>query len=411
MRKMVLGTAGYLHTILVLMALLTPVYGVGLLAEKQVLYGIYGLGLGIAAPVVVSGFFIHKCKNVFVYLLLGAASSGGMLLAVWGIGNRLLPSMTLYLLLGVLLLEGWVVILDHLRVRLALTRAQKDGSVHDTSWIPPRSIFEGPSAGGFLVFGFVYGMGLLLASRVICNVTLVEGILYAFLYLAYHYVTVTEGYFRLQHNVKNIPTRRVYGITGGVMGILAVLLAGVAVVSLLLIPQRRYFDVTNLKLGGVDLSMEDMMASPPAHMGGMEELLGEGYAQARPMPEWLEAVFEGLAVLLLLVLCILAVRGIWRYLKIFRETEEENGDLVEELAEVDQKEQALRMSREREPRSERERIRRRYRKTIRRYRKERPKAFETPLEIEQAAGIAEMEEIRALHGQYEEARYAGGGSP
>lgn len=405
MRKIVLRMSGYLHAILVLMAVLTPVYGAGLLADRQVLYGIYWLGLGIAAPVVVSGIAIHKCKNVVVYLLLGFGASAGMLLGVWAVGRHFLTSTTLYFLLAVLLAEACSVVLDHLRVRISLNRARKDGSVHDTKWIPPRSIFEGPAAGGFVVFALVYLMGLLIASKVICNVTLVESILYAFLYLAYHYVVVTEGYFRLQHNVKNIPARRVYGITGGCMAILAVLLVGVAVVSLLLIPQRKYFDVTKLKLGGGEFSMEDMMEMAPSRMGGMEELLGEDYAKTRPMPEWLEAVFEGLAVILLLALCLLAARGIWRYLKIFRETEEENGDLVEELVEMDEMEALPVTPREREARSERERIRRLYRKTIRKYRKERPKESETPTEIERAAGIAELEEICALHMRYEEVRY------
>ena len=45
MRKYVWKSAGYLHSILVLMAILTPVYGIGLLTEGEVLYGIYWLGL------------------------------------------------------------------------------------------------------------------------------------------------------------------------------------------------------------------------------------------------------------------------------------------------------------------------------------------------------------------------------
>lgn len=405
MRNFLLKTAGYLHSILVLMAILTPVYGIGLLAEKEVLYGVYWLGLWIAVPVVAAGAAIHRCKRVVAYFLLGLLASVGMLLAVWGIGKHVLAQEVLYLLMGVMLAEALAVLLDHLRVRLALARARKDGSMHDTSWIPPRSVFEGPSLGGFFAFGLVYVLGVFIASKVICNVALVEGIAYFFLYLLYHYVSVTEGYFRLQHNVKHIPTRRIYGITGGVLGILAVLLAVAAAISLLMIPQRKYFDMRNLTLGGGEIALEDMVEMMPTQMGGMEELFGEDYAEPKPMPKWLEALFQGLAVLLLAAVSGLALRGIWQYLRIFREGEEENGDLVEELRDVEEKEERLPAVREREPRSERERIRRLYRRTIRKYRKERPRKSETPLEIEQAAGIDGLEEIQKLHRKYEEARY------
>lgn len=405
MRKYVWKSAGYLHSILVLMAILTPVYGIGLLTEGEVLYGIYWLGLWIAVPVVTAGVAIHKCKRVTAYFLLGLLASAGMLLAVWGIGRQVLASPILYLLMGVMLAEALAVVLDHLRVRLALARARKDGSIHDTAWIPPRSVFERPSVGGFFAFGLVYGLGILIASRVICNVALVEGLAYFFLYLLYHYVSVTEGYFRLQHHVKHIPTRRIYGITGSVLGILAVLLAAAAAVSLLMIPQRKYFDMRSLSLGGGELVMEDLVQMTPPQMSGMEELLGEDYVEPQPMPQWLDGLFRGLALLLLVAVCGLALRGIWQYLRIFREGEEENGDLVEELRDVEEQEERLPAFREREPLSERERIRRMYRKTIRRYRKERPKVSETPLEIEQAAGIDRLEEIQRLHRQYEEARY------
>lgn len=405
MRGFILKAAGYLHSILVLMAILTPVYGVGLMAEGEVLYGIYWLGLWIAVPVAVAGIAIHRCRRVAVYFLLGIFACGGMLLAVWSIGRQFLPPVILYILMGGMTAEGLAVLMDHLRVRLAFARARKDGSFHDTSWIPPRSVFERPSSGGFGIFAIIYGLGIFISSRVICNVALVEGMLYFFLYLLYHYVSVTEGYFRLHHNVKHIPTKRVYGITGGVLGILAVLLAGVGILSLLMIPQRKYFDVRNLTLGGGEIVLEDMMAVPPGPMGGMEELLGEDYAEPKPMPEWLDALFKGLAVILLAAVCILAVSGIWKYLRIFREGEEENGDLVEELADVEERVEHLPTFREREPRTERERIRRLYRKTIRKYRKEQPKASETPLEMEQAAGIDRLEEIQKLHRQYEEARY------
>lgn len=54
---------------------------------------------------------------------------------------------------------------------------------------------------------------------------------------------------------------------------------------------------------------------------------------------------------------------------------------------------------------EKESVRRKYRRTIRRYRKDAPDAAETPSEIEEKAGLADNEDMRALHAQYERERY------
>ena len=50
-------------------------------------------------------------------------------------------------------------------------------------------------------------------------------------------------------------------------------------------------------------------------------------------------------------------------------------------------------------------IRRVYRKFIRKHRKERPAVYETPREIELAAGVADTPEGQKLHEEYELARY------
>lgn len=56
-------------------------------------------------------------------------------------------------------------------------------------------------------------------------------------------------------------------------------------------------------------------------------------------------------------------------------------------------------------RTEEDRVRRLYRKFIRKHRKELPAIYETPTEIELAAGVADTEEGKAMHEKYEQARY------
>ncbi|MDE6621050.1 MAG: hypothetical protein K2K74_11300 [Lachnospiraceae bacterium] len=94
-------------------------------------------------------------------------------------------------------------------------------------------------------------------------------------------------------------------------------------------------------------------------------------------------------------------------LRDFRNSRDENGDLIEELEDdqnLKQREEVFHRKR-RGAESEAERIRRRYRRMIRKHRKERPAPYESPLEIEEYAGLKNDEEMQLLHMQYEEVRY------
>lgn len=92
--------------------------------------------------------------------------------------------------------------------------------------------------------------------------------------------------------------------------------------------------------------------------------------------------------------------------KQFRENYEENGDIVEELRENEEKAERL-IKKKREPhfRSRREQVRYQYRRFIRKHRKGKPGAYETPYEIETLAEVAESEEGKEMHRMYEEVRY------
>lgn len=93
---------------------------------------------------------------------------------------------------------------------------------------------------------------------------------------------------------------------------------------------------------------------------------------------------------------------------LFRETYDENGDLVEDLEEEETNVERISLRPVHGGRgrlTEAERIRRQYRRTIRRYRKEQPGCYETPYEIEAGAGIADTEEGQRLHQLYERMRY------
>ncbi len=105
-----------------------------------------------------------------------------------------------------------------------------------------------------------------------------------------------------------------------------------------------------------------------------------------------------------MLLALALIKKVLAVFQDFRITNDENGDIVEELHDTEDEVKIAAPAR-RHRLSERERIRREYRRVIRRHRKEQPADHESPAEIEQEAGIAQTEEGMALHARYETARY------
>jgi hypothetical protein len=100
------------------------------------------------------------------------------------------------------------------------------------------------------------------------------------------------------------------------------------------------------------------------------------------------------------------VQMIRQIFKDFRNTLDENGDIIEEITDDDMayKEDELYIKGSHLD-SEAMRIRRRYKKAIRKHRKDLPAPYESPNEIEVNAGLAYNDEMKQLHCEYENARY------
>jgi hypothetical protein len=109
----------------------------------------------------------------------------------------------------------------------------------------------------------------------------------------------------------------------------------------------------------------------------------------------------------ILVFVYAVVKTIKQIFKDFRNTLDENGDLIEEIEddEASYKEDFVRIRKGSEEDSEAWKIRRRYKKTIKKHRKDLPSPYESPVEIEENAGLKEDEEMKSLHGMYEAVRY------
>ena len=199
----------------------------------------------------------------------------------------------------------------------------------------------------------------------------------------------------------NQPSKRIYGIGNGMLLFFLFVLVMIIAISVFTINGRRYSDIrkwlreNQVDYGELESERQDVGGDPMEDLAGM---LGE----PKPVPFWVTLLTYALtgmvSIAAVLLVGALTIRAIQEQFRIFRETKDENGDSVEELRETPA---ATALRRIPEP----ERNRKHDRKTIRHYRKERPAAHETPAEIEERAGVSQIEEVRELHVRYETARY------
>ena len=179
--------------------------------------------------------------------------------------------------------------------------------------------------------------------------------------------------------------------------------------SVFMSQQRKYTDFRDwfgeVKLAPIEYEGFGGFETPIQGGGGMMELLGGG--EPAPEPSVLvNVIFGGIGAVCILALCYGIVLFIRQVLRDFRNGQDENGDVIEELKdELPYKEESFYKKGHRRMESEAERIRRRYRKMIRKHRKDRPAPYESPAEIEACAGLSDNEEMQRLHVEYEAVRY------
>lgn len=406
MRRYIKASAKYVHTIL-LLAIITPtIYALAVEAEDYNGRMLYLLGLLAAIPVLITGITIKKCKSLFLYLLVSVVSAVVTLeLAVWS-GKAVLGNLV-WGYVFFLAAEIFWVILENFLERVSIDKDAKEGDTYAPDWKPRQGVFEKPRYGVLALFVASYVVGIGFSNPVLCNQALGSAVLYLFLTAVYSYVERTEEYLELHKRVCNLPSKRIYGIGGGMLA------AALAVIALFVLgaaftgKYRQYTDLRDLELLS-EISVEQFLPEETVQTGAggnMMEMLQEAQ-EAEPLPYWVEMIFRILTGIILLGFLVGVLQAIRMIFKQFRENYEENGDIVEELKENEEKAERL-VKKKIEPhfRSRREQVRYRYRRFIRKHRKEKPGAYETPYEIETLAGVAESEEGKIMHRMYEEARY------
>lgn len=407
MRKLIRKSAGWIHATLV-MALIVPfIYAFGAKGDNPAGTNLHLKCLLIALPVIITDIAIEKCRYMISYLMTGILTLAATAALGWGISLSFHNSLWRWGYFGILMAETVFVTGDRLAGRLH-KKEKKEMTIGevDPYWQPAYDILKEPSFPMILYFGIVYMAALNLNNPGVCNAALVSAVVYVFITFLYQYVVKTENYLLINKRTCNLPSKRIYGIGSGMLALFLICLLLLALPAFFTIGKRQYRDVREWK-PKIEINLQEEQIPGHFEGGGGEnpmEALAAEYGEVEP-PQWLITLGYLLQTALLAFAAYLVIRKIRAVFQDFRETNDENGDVVEELQETESS-QKIQPAVSRGRLSERERIRRQYRKVIRKNRKDRPAVYETPTEIETYAGIAQTDAGNELHRQYEWARYS-----
>lgn len=405
MRKLIKTSTGWIHITLILAIIIPVIYALCVRDQAAVGPHLYLKCLIILLPVVATDLAADKCRNLLSYLFFCTAILAATCVFGWILAGSLRKSLLVWGYMLLLFCETLFVIVNRLTARLQKKKEREAATEADPSFRPFYDILKEPAITVLLYFGGVYLLAVNLNSPSVCNAALFSAVLYAVITFLYHYVSETERYLSLNKRTCNLPSRRIYGIGSGMLAIYLALLMVLTLFSLFTVSHRRYRDLRDLKFD-VKTDYTEMMPEAPTETMGEDPMaaLLEEYGDTAPAPWWLDYIFYGITCVIFLLLALALIKKVYAVFQDFREANDENGDIVEELQDTDDVMKITAPPRRRRL-SDRERIRREYRKVIRRHRKDRPAIYESPAEIEQNAGIAQTEDGMALHARYEAARY------
>ena len=396
-----LKITGYAHVTLLFAPLIPLLYMMGGLWDPAGAGVLYVKCLLIVIPAIIIDWAAKRVKYLVVYIGICV----GLLMAVWGIAAFFHASRAYAVCYCIVMSAGIIFIaLKRLQARLKESSRKKAedplAAKEDEFLDTPRLAFLG-------YFVLIYALGLCLNGKALCDMTFGSAVAYLFLALIATYFRETRGYLEINKRIKGIPTRRLYGVGLAMLLLfMGLLLIGI-LPSFFLTSHRKYVDVRGW--------LNDL--EPPSQkyhqdmefIDPVEEDIWDMLDEGEPAPEpsvvanVLFGMFAGVCMLVFVYGILQAIRRVFQD---FRNSRDENGDIIEEIQDKGRtdREELLEKKR-RHADGTAEKIKRRYRKMIRMHRKDRPAPYESPAEIEEGAGLQDDEEMRELHRAYEEVRY------
>ncbi len=401
---------GWIHTTLIFSLFFPTLYSLGMETISTEQIWLYILNLFLIIPVIVTEISILHCKSLIGYLffsLLSILTAGWIVLKIGNIVS--FHSFNPTFIPTIIMIEGIYIIIYRFLGRLhnkkiEMTYADTEESKEHYDML------TNPGFVGILFFFVSYMIGKFFNNEPLCNEAFFSCILYFFTVMLYLYLKNTENYLFINQTIENVPKKRIYGISKNMFIVLLLLLLLASIPSILTIPNRTYHNTREL-LSNTPYSdelWEDTQTESSSEDDEFYKYLQEMAGEPLHLP-WMEPLTKILMVIIFLLIGIYTIKYINKTQRTFREAYDENGDIVENLDMINHssflEEKITRKKWDKKNMSPREKIRYDYYLFIKKHRHELPLPHETPYEIEKAANIADMEETKQIHLQYEQARY------
>lgn len=412
MKKRCLAAVGHIHAALIL-ALVSPVLYV-LFDMKEPAYesGMYFICLLIFIPITITDICVTKCKNMFSFLFICIAVTAASTALAWLLGPVRCRDDRLGVMVAVILAEAVIVMISRIRKRISKRTADEmdPESLRAAADEPVEVEFlDDATMPKLLIIVSAYAVGVLFDSGWLCNIAFFSGIVYFVIVIAKEFLSNSDWYIYINREIEGLPVRQMTAVSLGLISRAAFALLLLIIITALLIPARRYTDITKWSSDKVpeDITWE---TPPPVFEGGhadeiqLPELIAQDNTPEKQLPQWVNALFKALAAAVFISIFAVILNEIRKVFIRFGETYGENGDIVERLDGLDSK-------RENIPKSERANskegisIRKKYKRYIKKHLKDLPRLSDTPTELEKRAGVQDEEEMVKLHALYERARY------
>lgn len=363
----------------------------------------------IAIPILLTDYAIRHIRSLFLYVffcIVVLAMMGGVVLGFLYIAKRGGGGGLYQMCYSIgILVETIVVAVMRFCDRIKAARRVREDPLAPED----PGFLNVPALSHIWFFVVLYLIGICLTAKALCDITFFSTIVYMFLALVYEYAGAAENYLNLNKRTKGISRRRIYGIGFSMLCVFGMLLFLGILPAIFLAGQRQYTDIRGWfkDLGPIPLEYDPIMDFQAPISGGadMMELLDlDGPSEPSKLAIAMSYVLGFVCMTVFTYGIFLVIRQVFRD---FRDSHDENGDLIEELEpeKTIGKEEFFQKMGWRGVESEAQRVRRKYRKTIRKHRKDRPAPYESPAEIEALAGLEQDEQMQKLHVQYETVRY------
>jgi hypothetical protein len=403
--KLLIKLLRYVHAAFMFIMIVPLFYAVGEVSVPDKTLIIFLKCMLVIIPLIITDKAIVSCKSLVSYGLIAVALIFGMY-GITGVLPKLIygrTSLEVYEFCYCVVLVAETFIIGVIRLSDRLKKV-------DFLEGKEPSIIDSPKVHYMWYFVVMYLIGILFNSKIMCDISFYVAIAYMFTAMLYGYITGTNYYLMLNNRIRGIPKKRLYGVSFAMLLIFFMILAVGILPSVFLAGYRHYTDIRTW--------FDDVETVPYEYEseGGFNEPLQQGAemmifmddtGQAGEPSELVNVFFWIIGCVCILVFVYAVVKTIKQIFKDFRNTLDENGDLIEEIEddEASYKEDFVRIRKGGEEDSEAWKIRRRYKKTIKKHRKDLPAPYESPVEIEENAGLKEDEEMKSLHGMYEAVRY------